>query len=82
MTLGITTRPGKSSPRLMLVVLSLSSKTKQLLARGKMDDAGNTSCSDIWNCAVIVSSESFGPHDAIPIMASGKSDMRRRVRGA
>lgn len=41
--LGITTRPDRELPKFRLVLSSLSSKTKQLLAKGYVDPGGKRS---------------------------------------
>lgn len=55
---GITTKPGRL-PRLRVVLPSLSSNTKQLLARGKIAPGGNNSVMEALNCARMEDRESL-----------------------
>ena len=35
----------------------------------------------VWNCVRIAARESWGPHDAMPSIARGKSEVRNRDSG-
>lgn len=70
--LGIITSPGRWSPRLMLVVPSPSSKTKQLFARGYIESGGKISLTAAWNSAVMEERESVCEQLAMPMTPKGK----------
>jgi hypothetical protein len=69
---GIITSPGKWSPRSRLVVPSLSSKTKQLFARGYIESGGKRSLTAALNSAVIDERESDCEQLAMPMTPRGK----------
>lgn len=80
MALGMTTSPGRRSPKFIFVDPSSSSKMKQFRARGYMESEGNISFMTALNSARMDVKESEREHEAMPMTPRGNEDGRNIER--